>query len=567
MLLVAAALLFAQQAGQLSTVEGRVVDASTELPIAGARVIATRFDKQPFFPSLFDTQPSGDEQDPKADAVAVLTSSDGRFRLRFEGAVNVVLFVDAPGYVKPQMIIGPDNVFEVKPDAPKTDVVFKLARESALTGRVMDADTREPLADFQVRALRYERGGSRRSLVPAGGADTGKDGRFSLDRIAPGDYLLDVHPPDADRLRTPQPVEDFRHAVQKGYVPSWYPGVDRVEEALPVHVAPGAGIDAGEIRLSKKRIASIRGRVLGDEAAKADAFLSLTAVTKPIHGGGEFRGVAQGNLQIGSEFEFANLSPGAYYLSAQSGFEKTEAKYAVMTLEIGEENQDGLDLYLTKGLAVTGRVRIEGREDDPDKPALPKDDVQVRLDPLIGFGTDHDPAPAPVASRYGAFAFEGVIPSRYHLRIVAPPEGYAVSEVRYNGTLCEHGIVAVEAGADGQRLEIQLAPASSAVLAALTDGDQPAAGATLLLVPAGVTDEALRYGSGILRQTVAGKDGRATISALLPGAYRVTAYPQGASWADDPNLFQRLSAGEEVQLAGKQTASVAVRAQVAAGER
>jgi hypothetical protein len=82
-----------------------------------------------------------------------------------------------------------------------------------------------------------------------------------------------------------------------------------------------------------------------------------------------------------------------------------------------------------------------------------------------------------------------------------------------------------------------------------------------------VTDEALRYGSGILRQTVAGKDGRATISALLPGAYRVTAYPQGASWADDPNLFQRLSAGEEVQLAGKQTASVAVRAQVAAGER
>ena len=139
--------------------------------------------------------------------------------------------------------------------------------------------------------------------------------------------------------------------------------------------------------------------------------------------------------------------------------------------------------------------------------------------------------------------------------------------MRYNGTLCEHGIVAVEAGADGQRLEIQLAPASSAVLAALTDGDQPAAGATLLLVPAGVTDEALRYGSGILRQTVAGKDGRATISALLPGAYRVTAYPQGASWADDPNLFQRLSAGEEVQLAGKQTASVAVRAQVAAGER
>jgi hypothetical protein len=237
-----------------------------------------------------------------------------------------------------------------------------------------------------------------------------------------------------------------------------------------------------------------------------------------------------------------------------------------MTLEIGEENQDGLDLYLTKGLTVTGWARIEGSEGDPGKPALPNENTQVRLEPLVFF-VGRDAAPAPVASKDGAFTIEGVIPSRYHLRIQAPPEGYAVSEVRYNGTRCAHSIVAVEAGAEGQRLEIKLAPASSSVLATVTDGDQPAAGATLLLVPAGVTEEALRYASDIMRMASSGKDGRATISALLPGTYRVTAYPQGASWADDPNLFQRLSASDEVQLTGKQTASIAVHAQAAAGER
>ncbi len=567
---LSAALLFAQQTDQLSTVEGKVVDASSELPVAGARVIATRIDgkgREADGPP-WNAQPSAGDQDPEAGLVAVLTGSDGRFRLRFEGPVLLGLWVDDARYAEPQWGMGPDNMFEAKPDAPKTDIVVKLVPASSMAGRLIDADTKEPLPDFPVLAESYQTAGSRRLLMPAGEAKTGKDGRFSIDRAMPGDSLLEVHPPFGVKIGAPKPVEDFRHAVQKGYAAAWYPGVDSIEQAVPLHLAPGAHIEGVEIGISKKRVASIRGRVLGDpEAAKAEAHLSLTRVTRGVDGA-SFSSVAAGDLQLGSEFEIANLSPpGTYYLSAQSGFEKASAKYAVMTIEVGEENQDGLDLYLTRGVAVAGRVRIEGREDDPDKPALPTDDVQVRLDPLIGFGSDHDPAPAPVASKDGGFRVEGVIPSEYHLRLLAPPEGYAVSEVRYNGSLCAHAIVAVEAGAAGQRLEIKLAPANSAVLATVTDGDQPAAGATLLLVPAGATDEALRYVFGLLRQTSAGKDGRATISGLLPGTYRVTAYPKGVSWADDPNLLQRLAAGDEAQLGAKQTATITVRTQPTAAVR
>jgi len=77
-------------------------------------------------------------------------------------------------------------------------------------------------------------------------------------------------------------------------------------------------------------------------------------------------------------------------------------------------------------------------------------------------------------------------------------------------------MVSIDSGANGQRLEIKLAPANAAMVATVTDGDQPSE-ATLLLVPAGVTEEALRYASDIIRQTSAGKDGRATFSALLRG--------------------------------------------------
>jgi hypothetical protein len=237
-----------------------------------------------------------------------------------------------------------------------------------------------------------------------------------------------------------------------------------------------------------------------------------------------------------------------------------------MTIEVGEENQDGLDLVLTKGLALNGRVRIEGREDDPEKPALPVASARVQLDLLMRF-LGRDPDPAPVASKDGTFTIAGVLPSRYHVRLLSPPEGYAASELRYNGALAAYDMVVLDAGAAGQKLEIKLAPANSAVMATVTDGDQPAAEATLLLVPAGVTEEALRYASDIVRRASSGKDGRATISALLPGTYRVTAYPEGASWADDPNLFQRLSAGDEVQLDAKQTAAITVRTQPPAGER
>jgi hypothetical protein len=79
-------------------------------------------------------------------------------------------------------------------------------------------------------------------------------------------------------------------------------------------------------------------------------------------------------------------------------------------------------------------------------------------------------------------------------------------------------------------------------------------------VPAEITWEALRDIPGILRPVPAGKDGRTTVSGLLPGTYRVTAYPEGANWAADPGLFERLAAGDEVQLDAKQTAVITVKA-------
>ena len=48
---------------------------------------------------------------------------------------------------------------------------------------------------------------------------------------------------------------------------------------------------------------------------------------------------------------------------------------------------------------------------------------------------------------------------------------------------------------------------------------------------------------------------------LVPGTYRLTAYPEGALWADDPNVKQRLATGEEARITDKQTVRIQVRTQ------
>ena len=222
-------------------------------------------------------------------------------------------------------------------------------------------------------------------------------------------------------------------------------------------------------------------------------------------------------------------------------------------------NQDGLDLHLRKGVTVAGRVRMVGREERRDEPALPSEGTRVGLFVMSRMGTDGDPRPVAVESKDGSFTIAGVIADKYRLYVAKPPQGYAISEVLYNQTALPHSMVTFDPVANVHQLDIKLAPASAAVSVAATDGSRPVAGAEILLVPDPVEDDAIDIGAE-LRHVQADGDGRTTITGLLPGRYRVTAYLKGAEWGDDPHLKQRLRAGQEVRVSANQTALLEVRA-------
>ncbi len=559
LLACALALLGAAQGDLPTAVEGKVLDSATKQPVPGARVILARLDRPGLGigPGLYDTKPSASEPDPKADRIAVLTGDDGVFRFSVLAPAKFALYVDAPGYVRTPTGISQESMYTLKPGIPIADISLRLTHEVGISGRVINAETERPVPSMGVRANRYHPTGSGRMLIPSGGsATTDENGRFKLERMEPGDYYLEVQHPMRRKIDRPAPEEDFRHAVRKTYASVWYPGVERIEEAMPVRVAEGIVVQDLELKASKRRTAAIRGRVLGD--ATGEAHLMLTKVNKQINSVG-YEGIAQGTVNIGSEFEIDRLAPGVYYLLAdlpdRTG---SERRWAILPLEIGEENKEGLDPYLRPAIPIRGRVRIADREVRPDEPALEVDNLRIGLWRMLGMGIQGDAGPALVNSKDGAFSFEGVIADRYLIYFSKAGQGYKVAEVRYNQTMQPHGIFTVDPATEQQFLDITLAPASASVLATATGGSRPSAGATVLLVPDSVTDEAIEPRAA-LREGRADGDGHATITGLLPGKYRLTAYSKGELWGDDPNLKARLRAGTEVRVTANQTALIEVR--------
>jgi len=561
-LIFAASALFAQQTVEVVDVHGKVVDRLTNSPVVGARVIVARFDRREarIIGRAFETQPVIGEQDPKADRLAVLTGEDGSFRFSLESPVGFYLFVDAPGYVRPFQGIGPENTYEVKSGGSMREILVRVAPILSISGRIVDWDTGMPVRGLAVWAHQHRPAGSARALVVAGRSRSGEDGRFALERLAPGEYYLEARPPLGAKMGELTPAEDFLGAVLKGYVPSWYPGVGRVEEAVPVELWEGAAAQEVKMRIRKTEIARIRGRVLGgaEEAENSEVSLALVRVENTPVGRAQ-RFIARGKVRLNSEFQIDGVPPGRYWLAASApGPARADRQSALLAIDVAGKNQQGLDLLLSKGISVNGTVRIKGIDQYRDKHALPVDNMRLLLRPLLRVLPDSDPLVTPVRSSDGSFTIEGVFPDKYHVRVLGAPAGYAVAELRYNGSAVHHGLLSFREARE-HKLEITLAPADASVLVSATDGLSPAAGATIVLVQEPVTDDLFLLGGLAYRKVNADQDGKAMISKLLPGRYRLSAYAASVLWAEIPRLEQQLASGVPVIVGATQTAMVEVR--------
>ena len=196
------------KSGPRGALSGVVGDADTGKPAPHARVVLIA--------------EGGQCWETKADEA-------GRFRIDGlgESVGQGVLFAESAGRISPyQMVRGPGK-----------GVSLALGAPGRLTGRVVDSRTRQPIAGADVLA--------RPNFMCAFSmtTPTGADGRFTLDGVPPGEYVIDVKHPQYIQL----PLRG---------------GWDRVEAP----VEPGG---RGFLSLEMKRAATIAGRVLTPEGKSA----------------------------------------------------------------------------------------------------------------------------------------------------------------------------------------------------------------------------------------------------------------------------------------------------------
>jgi hypothetical protein len=235
---------------------------------------------------------------------------------------------------------------------------------------------------------------------------------------------------------------------------------------------------------------------------------------------------------------------------------------AVLAVDMADENKEGVDIFLSNGISVAGRVLLQGDDRKRDTSGPRIDKMRVVLRPLLRLLPDSNPLSALVNGKDGRFMFRDVPADKYHVRLSGSSPGFDIKEVRYNGSIVNHGIVTFGNALD-HRVDVVLAPATSTITVSAKDGTDAAPGARILLIQEPVDDNLFLLGGLGFREKVADKDGKVEFLHLLPGRYRITAFADGVLWADDPNLRYLVAAGELVTLAEAQLATVDLRVQSA----
>lgn len=336
---------------------GRVLEAGTDRPIAGAIVSANSGASR----TLADIGVAPSPPQSRTD-------SDGYFLFRDLRAGDYVVGAQAQGFVAGQYgqrrIDGPVRTVTLQAGQRTTNLVLRLARTGAIGGHVLD-DAGDPVVGVQVRGLRRD---GRGQLRIGSTAQTDDRGEYRLYGLTPGEYVLMI----------PQTVVSFPATVT---------------DTLRDYDSPA--------------VADLR-RDLGPSALATFASEFVDAGGSQVVGSG-----------LGSQSLLVKVGADGRGYGASTTFAPdaaTAATAEVVTIASGQERTD-VDIRLR----FTPLFRVSGIATGPDGP-LPN--LGLRLLPATAarfqsdFGID---TAATAAGPDGRFAFLGIAPGEYEVRVMRSP--------------------------------------------------------------------------------------------------------------------------------------------------
>ncbi|MFQ5926248.1 MAG: carboxypeptidase regulatory-like domain-containing protein [Terriglobia bacterium] len=500
-------------------VEGLVVKAGTGEPLKKAQVVLRNAEGR--------EKPYG-----------TITDATGRFLRKDIEPGRYHQSVARNGYVRQQYGQRrpgrPGTILALAPGQHLRDIVFRLIPAAVITGRVYDEDG-EAVPGVRVQALRYRYRRGQRQLLPAGQAASNDLGEYRLYGLAPGQYHVSATYTRGLRWITGGgAIGSDESAADEGYAPTYYPGTTDAGRAIPVAVRSGDEVRAIDFTLLPTRTVRLRGRVFNAITGRPGrgAMLRLMPRESGVWGGFGSRESVQ---DAEGAFEIRGVRPGSYTLLAL-WFYDNKRYSARVPLEVGTRDIEGINLVISRGVELAGRLRVEGfvqpltsapRAGATQSLAQGKTEGQLELTEVRVSLQPRDPTPMGGASASvkvdGTFVLQNVAQDDYRIRVWGAPRDFYLKAARLGGDdVLEEGL-SVSGGQPPDSLELLLSPGAGRIDGQVWNEDQqPFSGALVVLVPEPRRrDQAHLYKSGTTDQ-----NGRFTLRGIRPGDYKLFAWEE-----------------------------------------
>jgi hypothetical protein len=428
------------------------------------------------------------------------------------------------------------------------DVAISLLPLGVVSGRVVDEDG-DPMARATVTALHYSYNQGRKQLIQGGFASTNDLGEFQMIDVVPGKYFFEATAPSRMRNLPGHVADPSREqAPEQAYPPTYYPNALDLSQATAAEVKPGAELGSLEFHLERRLAYHVRGTIV-DGLNNQSVRNTNLRLERP--------GAAFGRpsptpvrIQEDGKFDIRNVFPGSYIVTAQKA-QNPNATFARQTVNVANQDIEGLVLTLSPGFDINGVVTIEGSAADQQFTRLPDNPgaFQIFLEALgnMGFGA------RAITNGDGTFVIHGVLPDRYRVNVAAMLAGKYVKSVQFNEQDVPDG-------------GIDLTHQSGGTLRVVFGGDpcllsgsvQTRSGAPAANVLVSAAPPADRPGRPDLFKTVmSDQNGRFRFQNLAPGEYRVFA---SESSGDNPfqvpefqKLFESAAASVRLQPNGNES--------------
>jgi hypothetical protein len=475
--------------GQPVPLRGQVVEAGTDRPIVGVEV---KVSGQSELDKKYNLR--GRPHPP------VRTGLDGSFSF----------FVDAPGEYDVEAQhpdYGPAGPaadgytagahLELQRGQRSGEIRIELARPGTFTGRVVDRETRKPLAGFAVLALARTRRVAFDVEIPIDRASTNADGRFRMAGLPPGPYRIRIDAPPGERSEIiPGRVNLDEEQPSTGYCELWWPAMDRRDQAAIQTLGTGQEMDLGEIPVDRCKAHTVAVRVLASGCAPG---VPMDVTFERVNG--ERR--ASAVLACGESFFLRGVVEGEYnlYATVKPGL-RNRRLLGQARLTVADRLQT--DLVVSPGLKVCGRINREGRE--------------ARIDIRGTPDRQPDKLPAQVDAE-GAFCDDAVPPGLLRLRVLGLPKGTYLRDIEYNGGRVSPFWTPFPA-APHHTLILTVASGLARLEGTVTDGKKGQPDVRLFLTPWPVGPDEFRQQC---RSALTSASGTYAFEDVAPGEYRLVA--------------------------------------------